>query len=137
MKFPRNARIVRGQLDAAPFASVFFLLVIFVLLGSLLYTPGVRVQLPVVDGSLPGPSGPSVTVAMDAAGRLYFKNQLMDEDKLKAELQALQKNSREPLTLVVQADKAASYGDLLRLRLLARSAGINDAWFAALPANPP
>ena len=26
MKFPRNARIFRGQLDAAPFAAVFFLL---------------------------------------------------------------------------------------------------------------
>ena len=46
MKFPRNARIFRGQLDAAPFASVFFLLVIFVMLGSVLQTPGVRVDLP-------------------------------------------------------------------------------------------
>ena len=42
MKFPRNARIFRGQLDAAPFAAVFFLLVIFMMLGSLVYTPGAR-----------------------------------------------------------------------------------------------
>ena len=30
MRFPRNLRIFRGQLDFTPFASVFFLLVIFV-----------------------------------------------------------------------------------------------------------
>ena len=46
MKFPRNAQIFRGQLDAAPFASVFFLLIIFVFLSGLLYSPGIRVQLP-------------------------------------------------------------------------------------------
>ena len=39
MKFPRNARIFRGHLEIAPFASVFFLLVIFVSLSSLMYTP--------------------------------------------------------------------------------------------------
>ena len=49
MKFPRNAYIFRGHLDAAPFASVFLLLVIFLMAGSLVYTPGVRLQLPVAD----------------------------------------------------------------------------------------
>jgi len=34
MKFPRNARIFRGQLDAAPFAAVFFLLVLLLMLGT-------------------------------------------------------------------------------------------------------
>jgi biopolymer transport protein ExbD len=50
MKFPRNARIFSSQLDAAPFATVAFLLVIFMMLGSLVYTPGVHIQLPVAEG---------------------------------------------------------------------------------------
>ena len=42
MRFPRNAKIFRGQLDAAPLAGVFFLLLIFFLLSSrLAFTPGV------------------------------------------------------------------------------------------------
>ena len=62
MKFPRSARIFRGHLDIAPFASVFFLLVIFVMLGALIYTPGIPVelQLPQANGkggvSYPKPS---------------------------------------------------------------------------------
>jgi len=71
MKFPRNARLLRSQLDVAPFAAVFFLLVIFVMLGSLIYTPGARVelQLPRAIG-LPGMDKPPVSVAIDADGRL-------------------------------------------------------------------
>jgi biopolymer transport protein ExbD len=50
MKFPRNVRIFRGQLDAAPFACVFFLLLIFIIMGTLVYTPGVRIKLPAANG---------------------------------------------------------------------------------------
>jgi biopolymer transport protein ExbD len=134
MKFPRNATIFRGQLDAAPFAAVFFLLVIFMMLGSLVYTPGARVelQLPRADG-LPGTDKPSVSVAIDAEGRLYYENQWIEEGELRRRLQAAVKKSAEPLTLVVQADKAVSYEMCLHLALLGRDAGIAEALLATLP----
>lgn len=71
MKFPRNAKIFRGQLDAAPFAGVLFLLVIFLALNSLLvFVPGVQIKLPVGD-SLPGAANPTLVVAADRNGQLY------------------------------------------------------------------
>ena len=132
MKFPRNARIIRGQLDMAPFATVFFLLVIFVMLGSLVYTPGVRLQLPAAD-NVPGTDKPTVTVALGVSNRLYFANQIIGEDELKSRLRAAAKNSNQPLTLVIQADRAVTHENLVRLTLLARDAGITDALLAVLP----
>ncbi len=132
MKFPRNARIFRGHLDAAPFAAVFFLLVIFLMVGSLVYTPGIRLRLPVAD-DLPGTDKATVAVAIDANGRLYFENRWIDEDRLKQRLAQAAKNSAQPLTLLVQADKAVNYEMLVRLTLLAREAGISEAWLATLP----
>ena len=132
MKFPRNARILRSQLDAAPMASVFFLLVIFVMLSSLVYTPGVHVKLPVAN-DLPGTDGPTITVALDANNRLYFANQLITEASLELRLREAVTNSPEPLTLVVQADEAVTHTNLIRLTLLARDAGIRDALLATLP----
>ena len=35
MKFPRSAKILRSQFDIAPFAAVFFALLILLLLGGL------------------------------------------------------------------------------------------------------
>lgn len=132
MKFPRNARIIRGQLEVAPFAAVFFLLVLFLLAGSLVYTPGVRIQLPTAN-DLPGTDKPSVSVALDGNGRLYFENQLIEDNELKNRLTRAVKSSNEKLTLVVQADKAASYEQIVHLTLLARDAGISEALLATLP----
>lgn len=141
MKFPRNVRILRGHLDAAPFAAVFFLLVIFMMLGSLVYTPGARLELtlPRADG-LPGTDKTAVTVAINADGRLYYENQWIEENDLRRRLQAVVKKSAEPMTLVVYADKAVSYEKCLRLAVLAREAGISEALLATLPrpyATPP
>jgi len=136
MKFPRNARILRSQFDFAPFAGVFFLLVLFLMLASLIYTPGVRLQLPVAN-DLPGLDRPMVAVAIDSSGRLFFRNQVIDELALEARLREAVKDaiSRavEPPTMVVQADKTVSYEQLIHLTLLARNAGVAQAWLATLP----
>jgi biopolymer transport protein ExbD len=132
MKFPRNARIFRGQLDAAPFATVFFLLVIFLMLGQLVYTPGVRLRLPIGD-NLGGTDKATLPVAIDANGRYYFENQLIAENELRNRLSSAVKKSSEPLALLVQADERVPHEMVVRLTLLARDAGIREAWLAALP----
>ena len=132
MKFPRNSRLLRSPFDMAPFAAVLFLLVIFLMLGAFLPTSGLPLRLPVANG-LPGTDKPTVTVAVDAMGRFYFANQIVAEDKLKSALTNAVQNSREPLTLVIQADKAVTYDQFIRLTLLARDAGIQNALLATLP----
>ena len=132
MKFPRHARLLRSQLDAAPLASVFFLLVIFVMLGTHVYVPGVHVQLPAAN-DLPGTDRPTVAVALDAGNRLFFENRLITEAELNRRLREAVKNSPEPLTLVVQADGAVTHENLMRLDLLARDAGIREALHAVRP----
>ena len=132
MKFPRNARIFRGQLDAAPFATVLFLLVIFLMLGSLVYTPGTHIQLPLADG-LAGTDKRPVAVAVDANGRFYFENQSIEENELKARLRKVVSESTEPLALVVRADKAVTYEMFTRLAVLAQQVGISEAVWATLP----
>ena len=132
MKFPRNARILRSPFDMAPFAAVFFLLVIFVMLAGLIPTPGMRLQPPRA-GNLPGVAGPHVAVGLDASGRYYFENEIDSATRLKARLMTAVKLSHKPLTLIIHADKSVTYDQLVTLTLLASSAGIHDAWLATLP----
>jgi len=104
------------------------------MLGSIVYTPGARIQLqlPRAEG-LPGTDKPTVSVAVDADGRLYYENQWIAESDLRGCLREAVKKSPEPLTLVVQADKSVSYETCLHLALLARDAGISEALLATLP----
>jgi biopolymer transport protein ExbD len=133
MRFPVSVKPFRGQLDVAAFAGVLMLIVVFLLLTRLVYTPGVRLQLPVASG-LPGTDRPTVEVAVDEFGRYYYQNQFITGTNLLVSLRVAVTNAAKPLTLVVQADKRASYEILIRLTMLAREAGINDALLATLPA---
>src|SRR5579862_7365575 len=102
MKLPRNAKVFRGQLDAAPFASVAFLLLIFLVLESkLVFTPGVRVDidLPEVAAVLPGTAQRTVVVAIDRTGLIYYEGQQISLLALKNRLRDQIQKSREPLAL--------------------------------------
>jgi biopolymer transport protein ExbD len=131
MKFQRNARIFKGQLDAAPFATVFFLLVVFLMLESLVYTPGVRITLPMA-GDLPGTDKPTVAVGIDANGRLYFENQGIDEAHLKEKLRAAA-IATPGLNLLIEADESVPQKRVIQLSMLAREAGITEGSLATLP----
>ena len=133
MKFPRNARMLKGHLDFAPFAAVFFCLLIFVLLASLVYTPGVHIQLlPAVPG-LTGVEGAPVPVELDREGHIYFQDQMINENDLKLRLERLVKQSSRPLALVLLADGKVTTEQQMRVWKLARDAGISSGVLPTLP----
>lgn len=134
MRFPRNRQIFRGQLDVAAFASVLFLLLIFILLRSqLVFTPGVPIRLIEAD-DMPGVIGRSVVVAVDSSGQYYFDNQLIHERLLQQQLKFKVEESREPLTLIIQGDKSVNLEQLVRVGELGYKAGVREAFIASRPA---
>jgi biopolymer transport protein ExbD len=135
MKFPRNAQIFRGQLDASPFVGVLFLLTMFLLLHStLISTPGVSIALPTGPGELPGSTKVEVRIGVDQSGRLFFKNQLTEESRLKEQLVKLR---GEPVAVVLLADKSLPNETLMRLMTLVHEAGITDVRWAIRASTPP
>jgi len=133
MRFPRSVRPTKGSLEAAPWATVMFLLVMFIMLGAWIYTPGAHVELPVTD-ELPATDKLPVRIAMDGAGRLFFENQLVtSETMLTNRLREIVRSAPEKPALVVEADKNATYDNLVRLMQLARSAGFETTVLATLP----
>ncbi|MFA6546392.1 MAG: biopolymer transporter ExbD [Limisphaerales bacterium] len=141
MRFPRHARIFKGRLDAAPFAGVFFLVLIFITFNSqLVFTPGVRIELPQADGRLPGTTNPTIAVAVDRSGQFYFENQVIAEAELKQRFRAAAeraKGHRAQLTLVVLADKLTPNEVLFHLGEIARDSGINELLQATRPRSTP
>lgn len=137
MRFPRQTKIFRGQLDVAPFAGVFFLLIIFVLLqSSMVFPPGVPIELP-QSGNLPGTDDPTVVVAVDATGQLYFDNQIVTSESLETGLRRSVNRASGNLTLILKADKEVSYGRMIEISLIAESAGISQVLLATRHTTTP
>jgi len=97
MRFARQATIFRGPLDPAPVVGVLFLLVIFMLLGSLLYTPGVLVKF---EG---GPAAGTNIITVTSKGTVIFAgrtNAAADLVELRAGLKSAPGD--EPFQLVAE-----------------------------------
>ncbi len=96
MRFARHARICRGPLDAAPVAGVLLLMMMLMLLGSLVYTPGVLVDL-----------GQTITVT--GSNNIVFAHNSYkpgDWDRLRADLKALPGNVSFTVRMEPGADPA-------------------------------
>jgi biopolymer transport protein ExbD len=143
VKFPRNARMFKGQLDAAPFACVLFCLLILLLVALLVPIPGIPIHL---SDALPGQAGiegNTVTVALDVGGPqnphgvLYYQEQIIGEQELQrrlAQYVAQQVNKyHQPPTLILQMDKAVTVEQMDRLTRLAEQAGITNFFKQNLP----
>ena len=137
MKFPQHTRIFRGQLDMAAFAGVFLLLTLFLLLHtSLVFIPGVNVRLP-ESAALPGTLNRTVFVTVDWNGQVYFEDQVISDNDLKERLRTAVGRAKEPVTLVLLADKDTRYDVIVRLGLLARETGIREMLQATRPETVP
>jgi biopolymer transport protein ExbD len=140
MKLPRNVKVFRGQLDAAPIAGVAFLLLIFLVLESkLVFTPGIRINidLPEVTGTLPGSARPTAVVAIDRNGLLYYDGQTTSLNALRNALLAEVEKTSEPLTLEVRADKSVTLESTAPLLAMAHEVGIKEALFATRTRTGP
>jgi len=135
MKFPRNAKLFRGQLDAAPLVGVLFLLVIFLLLNStLVFTPGIQIALPEVAGAdLPGLDQPTLVVAVDRRGQYYFNHQIISAADLGRQLNEAVRKLPD-LSLIIEADRAGQVDPSIQLSQMARNCGIRKVLWATRPA---
>jgi len=115
MKFARKVRVFRGQLDAAPFVSVLFLLVLFLLLNtSLVFVPGVRLE---TDSEVK-PRG--LVVRYREGRRVEVGAETMAESAFEARLRQWASSNALPARLIVVADASVGTTNLAQLRALAR-----------------
>lgn len=136
MKFQRKAKILRGPLNAAPVAGVVMLLLIFIMISSLLYTPGVLIELPIAT-PLTITDNPTVVVEVDSNGQCFYNNKPVDLADLKVAFKNRLRDAAmlsRKLTLVLWADKAVRNEVMVKLEALAEESGIAEVLIAG---NPP
>lgn len=137
MHLPRHARMFAGQFDMAPFACVFFLVLMFLLLQTQLApVPGVQVRLPKVSLVDDARAGDGLVVVVDKENRLYFEQQITTEEKLQSDLAAKREKLGGKVQVLFQADAEVQNRTLTRLFALCRRAGIDEIKLQTRPPVP-
>jgi biopolymer transport protein ExbD len=119
MKFPRNTRIFRGQLDMAPVACLFFATALMLFLHSqIVFVPGVRLDLhPMTSTNRP-------SLFIDSQDLFNYAGSTMSQSSFLKRLRAEADKGRAPGTIVLQADLGASTNAVNAVRALAAELSI-------------
>src|ERR1043165_7333518 len=114
MKFPRNTRIFRGQLDMAPVACLFFATALMLFLHSqVVFVPGVRLDLnPSKDTNRP-------SLFIDSEDLFHYGDSTMSGSAFVKRLRTDAEKGRAPNTIILQVDMKATTNALNTIRTTA------------------
>ena len=141
MASPMQKRKLMGEINVVPYIDVMLVLLIIFMVTAPLLTQGVEVELPKA-GAEPIDAPPDETplvLSVDAAGNLYI-NVGDDEDEpvgskeIVARTAAVLRNSPETPVLV-KADRAVPYGNVVGAMVLLQQAGAETVGFVTDPLD--
>jgi biopolymer transport protein ExbD len=123
MKFQRNVRIFRGQLDAAPVAGVFFLLLLFLLLhSSLVYHPGLPIALEVESTS--ARDSAEQTVKIDSKDRIFYRNASFQEPAFQKRVREEIAKGKAPKLITIRTEPGSRTALIQSLKLFGDEVGV-------------
>ena len=109
---------------------VFLLLLFFAITYHFDIASGVRIDLPKVTQKATDSEINKVTLIINKSADIFLFGKKIDRDSLKKELELLIKE-KGILSVVLQADKDVSHGDVVEIMDTAKSAGINSIIISA------
>jgi biopolymer transport protein ExbD len=123
MRFQRNTKIFRGGVDAAPFAAVFFLIVMFVMLFySHVFFPGVPIKLADQEGA---PEMENRTAKVLASGEVEFLGTPYTPREFRAELRTRGQQGTLPKRVLIESEAKADADFASEVENLLKGAGID------------
>lgn len=141
MSSPMQKRKLIGEINVVPYIDVMLVLLIIFMVTAPLLTQGVKVELPQA-GAEPidnVPNHPPLVLSVDAEGNLYI-NVGDDEDKpasakeIVARTAAVLRN-RPDTPILIKADKAVPYGNVVGAMVLLQQAGADNVGFVTDPLD--
>lgn len=141
MSTPLQKRKLMNEINVVPYIDVMLVLLIIFMITAPMLTQGVKVELPKA-GAEPiqdVPESEPVIVSVDAAGNLYI-NLGDDEDQpatgqeIVARASSVLRN-RPDTAVLVKADRAVPYGNVVGAMVLLQQAGAESVGFVTDPLD--
>jgi len=136
----RRSRKLMGDINVVPYIDVMLVLLIIFMLTAPMMSQGIKVDLPKAGAEPLKPSDqPPLILSVDKSGRFYLSVSSRPEDPLDPDI-VMQRVSavlrRAPeTTVLVKADAAVAYGNVVQGMVLLQRAGAQQVGFVTDPAT--
>lgn len=136
MKIQTRLKIHQGCPDLVPFLCLFFLLLIFFMIGSsFVQVSGIPVDLPEIQVRSSF-GAKKIIITIDKSGRVFLNDiEISDMARLKTKLLDMASMSQDRTTIILRADASAEYGTVARIMSLAEDLKINVFLLTTPPAS--
>jgi biopolymer transport protein TolR len=134
-------RKLMGEINVVPYIDVMLVLLIIFMVTAPLLTQGIKVELPKA-GAEPiqdVPNHPPIVISVDVDGNLYI-NLGDDKDQPASSQDIIEKTSavlrrRAETPVLVKADRAVPYGNVVGAMVLLQQAGADNVGFVTDPLD--
>ncbi len=121
-----------AEINMVPLIDVMLVLLVIFIIAAPLMTHAVKVDLPKAS-SAPEDSKPEiVSLAVDAAGQVYWNDRAVDQAAWRADMQLAAQSGKQP-ELRIRADSQVAYGKVAELMSDAATAGLTRIGFVTEP----
>ena len=121
-----------AEINMVPLIDVMLVLLVIFIIAAPLMTHAVKVDLPKAS-SAPEDSKPEiVSLAVDAAGQVYWNDRAVDRAAWRADMQLAAQSGKQP-ELRIRADSQVAYGKVAELMSDAATAGLTRIGFVTEP----
>ena len=103
-----------AEINVTPMVDVMLVLLVIFMVTAPLLTSGVPVDLPKVSAKPINSDSEPLTVSVNAEGKIYLQDQVLELPDLVAKLKALSKDHAER-RIFVRGDKTVAYGTILQV----------------------
>lgn len=121
-----------ADINVTPMVDVMLVLLVIFIISAPMFTHAIKLDLPSAKAAVAQHQAATVTLAIDAAGKTYWNNELVAPAKLEARLVAAAKQDPQP-ELQLRADKNTRYEVVAQVMASAQSNGLTKLGFVTEP----
>ncbi|MEE8573893.1 MAG: protein TolR [Thermodesulfobacteriota bacterium] len=127
-----NRRMV-SHINVTPLVDVMLVLLIIFMVTAPMMKEGIDIDLPEVEAKGLSVGDEPVVVSVDAKGKLYINDTLVEFNSLRPKLAAISKRRKDAMVLL-KADSKVPYGTVAQAMAEIRGAGIQKVGMMTSPA---
>jgi len=121
-----------AEINVTPMVDVMLVLLVIFILAAPMFTHALQLDLPTAK-SAPSPEKPqTVSIAIDAAGKLYWQDQPVSQDALNERMAAAAMHQPQP-EVQLRADKGTRYEVIAEVMSAAQGNGLTKICFVTDP----
>jgi biopolymer transport protein ExbD len=131
---PQRQESMMSDINVTPLVDVMLVLLVIFIIAAPMLTNAIRLDLPRARSAATGPQAATVSIAVDAAGTVFWNTHAVDAAELDAHLARSAAQMPQP-ELLLRADNNTRYELVAQLMAAAQSHGLTKLGFVTDPTK--